>query len=239
MCYLLYTHYTWTHAGSAISPHEFEILDGILENIPFFRKLPTDMRRYIFEHMKYEYLAADSVIFQEGDPGDNLFINIQGSVGIHIHPKDNSNLAKAKLDAMQIHRELGGENIDQTSVTHTHKNTVVAATESPSDTTPRSDKEDDGAGLIVTEATAKQERTRKLLRNIRMKLRIKSSFDERRRLVAKTEADIILNQRAKAKKASAVQYAEVLGQGQPVRRCLCVYVLFCLNVYRVSAAHHS
>jgi hypothetical protein len=178
------------------------------------------MRRYIFEHMKYEYVAADTVIFREGDPGDHLFINVQGSVGVHIHPKENKKLAKAKLDAERIERELGGEDTDQTSVTHTHKNTIVAASAS------HADDEQKGEGMVVTEASAKQGRTRQLLRKIRMKLKIKSSFDARRRLVAKTEADMILKQRAMAKKASVVQYAEVLGQGHKVRRCM--YVCVCL-----------
>jgi len=65
----------------------------ILKNIPFFAELSDEDLQAIAEKIQMQYFAEDHVIFEEGDPGDVMYIIKRGQVQV---VRDNTILAVLK-----------------------------------------------------------------------------------------------------------------------------------------------
>ena len=62
----------------------------ILKNIPFFAELSEEDLNKIIETVKMEYFPADHVIFNQGDPGDIMYVIKRGQIQVI---RDNAILA--------------------------------------------------------------------------------------------------------------------------------------------------
>jgi len=62
----------------------------ILKKIPFFAELPDDDLSAISEKVQMQYYQAEHVVFNEGDPGDVMYIIKRGKVQVI---RDNTILA--------------------------------------------------------------------------------------------------------------------------------------------------
>ena len=54
----------------------------ILKNIPFFNGLTDEDLQKITEKIKLEYFPADHIIFNEGDPGDMMYVIKRGEAQV-------------------------------------------------------------------------------------------------------------------------------------------------------------
>lgn len=68
----------------------------ILKNIPFFSELSDEDLQQIAETVKMEYFPANHVIFNQGDPGDVMYIIKRGEVQVI---RDDTILAVLKDNA--------------------------------------------------------------------------------------------------------------------------------------------
>jgi CRP-like cAMP-binding protein len=77
-----------THLASAFRNDDvLTFLDKALSEVKFFGNMSTDMRRYLFEFMLHEHVPKDTIVFQEGDPGEHVFVILKGSISLHIRDK--------------------------------------------------------------------------------------------------------------------------------------------------------
>ena len=56
----------------------------LLASVPLLRALPEELRRKLAGSVEQRRCAAGEQIFQRGDPGDRLFLVVDGSVEIHL-----------------------------------------------------------------------------------------------------------------------------------------------------------
>ncbi len=56
--------------------------EGLIRDVPLLARLPEEDVRALASHGRVRTYMAGAVIFQEGDPGDSLYIVVQGSVRI-------------------------------------------------------------------------------------------------------------------------------------------------------------
>ncbi|MBU0727586.1 cyclic nucleotide-binding domain-containing protein [Patescibacteria group bacterium] len=65
-------------------------MQEILKNIPFFADLSDEDLNAIISKIEMQYFPADHVLFEEGDPGDMMYIIKRGQVQVL---RDNTILA--------------------------------------------------------------------------------------------------------------------------------------------------
>ena len=68
---------------AAITPENQISILPILKKIPLLEELNEDDHKEIIKHITLEYFPAHHIIFNEGDPGDAVFIIKKGVVRIH------------------------------------------------------------------------------------------------------------------------------------------------------------
>ena len=77
---------------------DVSILLPILKQIPLFSTLDEALHKEIIEKIVLMYYPADYVVFNEGDPGDALYIVKKGIAEIFHAPKEEGDLPKKIAD---------------------------------------------------------------------------------------------------------------------------------------------
>jgi predicted acylesterase/phospholipase RssA/CRP-like cAMP-binding protein len=65
-----------------------ENLTALLATVPCFSVLPSETRGRVASLIKEQKLTAGELLAREGDPGDALFLVVEGSIGIHKQEHD-------------------------------------------------------------------------------------------------------------------------------------------------------
>ena len=59
---------------------DYEKLETILKNLPFFFKFPSDIRHKLIRAAVFRYYEADEIIIKQGEIGDSMFVILSGSI---------------------------------------------------------------------------------------------------------------------------------------------------------------
>ncbi len=63
-------------------------ISEVLKKVPFFRTLGKDGIDFIVERLKFRAFEENEVIVKVGDPGDKMYIIINGKVKVVVYPED-------------------------------------------------------------------------------------------------------------------------------------------------------
>ncbi|HEY1406980.1 MAG TPA: GGDEF domain-containing protein [Spirochaetota bacterium] len=69
----------------------------ILRNIEIFSNLGEEKLSHLYTHMRHRSFPAGSRLFNEGDPGEELFVIIKGSVSIIVNIPDGKELVISEI----------------------------------------------------------------------------------------------------------------------------------------------
>jgi CRP/FNR family cyclic AMP-dependent transcriptional regulator len=72
-------------------------ISEVLKKVPFFRTLGKDGIGFIVERLKFKPFEKDEVICNAGDPGDKMFIIINGKVKVVVSGEDGEEKVIASL----------------------------------------------------------------------------------------------------------------------------------------------
>lgn len=72
-------------------------ISEVLKKVPFFRTLGRDGIGFIVERLKFKPFENDEVICKAGDPGDKMFIIINGKVNVVVSSEDSEEKVIASL----------------------------------------------------------------------------------------------------------------------------------------------
>ena len=64
-------------------------ISEVLKRVPFFRTLGRDGIDFVVERLKFKPFEANEVICKTGDPGDKMYIIINGRVKVVVTPEDS------------------------------------------------------------------------------------------------------------------------------------------------------
>jgi len=70
-----------------------------LGRIGIFADLPHDERTQVAGRMKLRSCRRGELLFQEGDPGDELFVILSGAVAVTVKPKDGGEITLSEISA--------------------------------------------------------------------------------------------------------------------------------------------
>jgi len=59
----------------------------VLKHVPYFNDMSPGLRTYAIRHAEIETVEGDTVLFQQGEPADYMYVLMSGSVGVHIQDK--------------------------------------------------------------------------------------------------------------------------------------------------------
>ena len=74
----------------------FQITE-VLKKVPFFQALDQEAIHYVVDKLKYKAYQKEEVICHAGDPGDKMFIIINGQVKVAVYSPDNEENVIAHL----------------------------------------------------------------------------------------------------------------------------------------------
>lgn len=80
-----------------------------LKEVSFFREMSVDQLRVLANVCEEERFAADTAVYQEGDPGGVLYVIVQGRVGIERAGRRRGLVAR--LDTLDAHASFGDMNL--------------------------------------------------------------------------------------------------------------------------------
>lgn len=80
-----------------------------LKEVSFFREMSVDQLRVLANVCEEERFAADTAVYQEGDPGGVLYVIVQGRVGIERAGRRRGLVAR--LDTLGAHASFGDMNL--------------------------------------------------------------------------------------------------------------------------------
>jgi diguanylate cyclase (GGDEF)-like protein len=83
-----------------------EINGSILKNISIFSDIPPEYLDKIASEMKLKEYGEGQLIFREGDPGDEMFVVINGSVSIFIIDKEGKEVVLSTISAGSFFGEM-------------------------------------------------------------------------------------------------------------------------------------
>ncbi len=83
----------------AMSVGERELLLQSLRNSFIFASIPAEHLEFVLARAEMLELAADTLIFSEGDPGDALYVVVDGSVSVFSTNEEGVDVALAELGA--------------------------------------------------------------------------------------------------------------------------------------------
>jgi len=78
----------------------------MLANIPLFEDLPPEDVQDLAEHVKQQHFEAGAVIMAQGEPGDSLFVMVDGVVRIFLHGDDGADVVLRDVSVGQHFGEL-------------------------------------------------------------------------------------------------------------------------------------
>ncbi|GAB4375300.1 MAG: hypothetical protein Kow009_10630 [Spirochaetales bacterium] len=83
-----------------------EILTGLLSRIEIFQDLKERELSILTTRMKRKEVPKDTLIFQEGDEGKEMYIVLSGSIGISVNLPDSTELPLAQIQAGNFFGEM-------------------------------------------------------------------------------------------------------------------------------------
>jgi len=83
-----------------------EINGSVLKNISIFSEIPSGGLDKIASEMKRKEFGEGDLIFREGDPGDELFVVVEGSVSIFIIDKEGKEVILSTISAGSFFGEM-------------------------------------------------------------------------------------------------------------------------------------
>ena len=61
---------------------DVKMLDRVLKDLKFFKRFDQETRNLIYRNADFEHFKGHSVIFNQGDIGDKLYVILKGRVAI-------------------------------------------------------------------------------------------------------------------------------------------------------------
>jgi len=81
-------------------------LYDIVKHIPLFQNLSKNHFKHLYELLHYRSYQPNEYIFYQGDPGNALYIIVEGSIKIKQFSKDNTEIELAELKSGDFLGEL-------------------------------------------------------------------------------------------------------------------------------------
>lgn len=78
----------------------------LLREVDIFRPFPEDAKMYLSQRMRRHRLPLGEVIVKQGDPGDSLFIIVEGVVGVSVESEEGIMTEVARLGAGNFFGEM-------------------------------------------------------------------------------------------------------------------------------------
>lgn len=70
----------------------YELIEEIVRNLPFFAKFPADIRQKLLKCAVYKNYEPEEIIIKQGETGDSMFVIISGSIKILKKSADFGNI---------------------------------------------------------------------------------------------------------------------------------------------------
>jgi len=78
----------------------------LLREVDIFRPFSDDAKHYLSERMRRHHLPPNEIVVRQGDPGDSLFIIVEGVVGVCVESEEGMTTEVARLGAGNFFGEM-------------------------------------------------------------------------------------------------------------------------------------
>ena len=78
----------------------------LLNEIEFFQTLSAEQKKYLSERMLHHQIRLGDMIVQQGEPGDSLFIIIEGATGVYLQLEDGQSVEINRFGAGDFFGEM-------------------------------------------------------------------------------------------------------------------------------------